>query len=223
MEKPTFKESLNIKPYHSKTLLSITQKLFTMRKFMLLIIIIPLGIPTLAQTGVGIKAGFSSYALTGEDKSFKNALLLGAFAQIPVVKGLVIQPEILFSPEGNKFELDDKTISTYLTYINIPVMLKLHVTSGVYVEAGPQIGFLMSAKNTETGSPDVDIKKVLNSSSFSGGAGVHYQSKKGFGIGFRYNFGLNSIYKNASFGNVKSVGGIISLSYKFSLVKNKSN
>lgn len=114
-----------------------------------------------AQVSIGAKAGFNRYALTGADQSYKNGILIGGFAQIPLKGLMVVQPELLFSAEGNGFEENNIKSEQHLNYVNIPVMLRLNTKGGFYVEAGPQFGFFMSAKYKETGSADADIKNIL--------------------------------------------------------------
>jgi Outer membrane protein beta-barrel domain len=172
-----------------------------------------------AQVNIGVKTGLNRYALTGDDQSYKNSLHAGVFAQIPLNGLLVIQPELLFSSEGNAFEENDIKSGQYLGYVNIPVMLRLNTKGGFYAEAGLQFGFLLSAKYKETGSKDEDIKKYFKGSNLSLGAGAGYQFKMGLGIGARYNFGLSNLMKDKSFDAMKSIGLQAGIFYTFSTKK----
>lgn len=172
-----------------------------------------------AQLSIGVKAGLNRYALTGEDKSYINRIHVGGFVQIPIKGMLVLQPELLYAAEGNGFEEENVKVSQNLAFVNIPLMLKLVTRMGLYAEAGPQVGLLLSAKNKESGSPDGDIKKFFKTTSFSFGAGVGYQFKMGVGIGARYNVGLTDLLKNEGPEPMKSTGLQVGLFYKFSLKK----
>ncbi len=192
-----------------------------MKKIFLATLLLVFIATSYAQINIGVKAGLNRYALTGDDKSYKNGLHIGAFAQIPITELLVVQPELLFSAEGNEFEENDIKFGQYLNYVNIPVMLRVNTKGGFYAEAGPQFGFLLSAKYKETGSPSEDIKKFFKGSNLSIGAGFGYQFKMGLGVGARYNFGLANIYSENNF-ETKSTGGQLSISYIF-IDSKKSN
>lgn len=191
-----------------------------MKKNILVLLLAVVCVTTHAQLNIGVKAGLNRYALTGDDQSYKNAFHFGAFAQIPVKEMLVIQPELLFSAEGNGFEENNIKSEQHLNYVNIPIMLRLNTKFGLYAEAGPQLGFLLSAKYKESGSPDEDIKKYFKSSNISVGAGLGYQFKMGIGIGARYNFGMGNLLKDANQQAMKSIGLQVLGYYKFA-IKNK--
>ncbi len=193
-----------------------------MKKIMFSIVIVSFAIPAIAQTGFGVKAGLNSYAITSnvDDKSFISAPHFGAFAQIHFTKIFSVQPELVFSSQGNGYETNGVKESRNLNYINIPVMLQLNTKKGFSFEAGPEFGFLIGAKYKAAGSSAKDIKKDFKSSNFSFGLGIVYRMKIGLGFGFRYNIGLSKI---STVNNIveKSIGGQLGLSYKFSLGKPK--
>ena len=189
-----------------------------MKRVVFFIIAVVLSVTTIAQLGAGPKAGLNKYALTGDDKSYLTALHLGGFVQIPVSGLFAVQPELLLSKQGNAFEENGEKFGTYTTYLNIPVMLQVNTKSGFFAEAGPEFGFLLAAKNKETGSPDVDVKNFFKSSNFSFGAGAGYRLKMGLGFGVRYNFGLANISSESNI-ETKTTGGQVSVSYKFTATK----
>ena len=168
-----------------------------------------------AQTGIGVKGGFSSYALTGDDKSFFQSFLFGAVGNIKISGLLHIQAEVLRSKQGNEFELDDEVIGIYLNYINVPVMLQIVTKEGLILEAGPGIGFLSKAVYKVGNNPEEEAKQDFKSKDFFLGIGAGYRHKTGFGIGFRYNIGMANI-SAVNGGETKNTGGGISLSYLFS-------
>jgi hypothetical protein len=187
-----------------------------MKKIMFSILIVSLGISAIAQTGFGVKAGLNSYALSSnaDDKSFISAPHFGAFAQIYFTEIFSVQPELVFSSQGNGYETNGVKESRNLNYINIPIMLQANTKKGFTFEAGPEFGFLMSAKYKADGASAKDIKKDFKNSNFSFGLGIIYRMKIGLGFGFRYNIGLSNV---SSENNVtaKSTGGQLGLSYKF--------
>src|SRR5690606_25294772 len=79
------------------------------------------------------------------------------------------------------------------------------------VEAGPYVGFLMSAKTEgtinsmgENVSIESDDKDFSNSIDFGVGAGASFNLDNGFFIGARYNLGLSKVGKDntLNFGDV---------------------
>lgn len=186
-----------------------------MKKVMIVLMISLFCIPCFSQIGVGAKFGISSYTLSGEDKSDKFGLHGGLLLQIPINKLLSVQPEFVFSQEGNELEIDDEVVGQYLNYFNIPVLLQVKTKSGFFMEAGPQIGFLLNAKSKETGGMEVDIKDQLKSTNLSVGIGIGYRFKFGLGIGGRYNIGLTDLPKSDQPEPTKSSGIQLGLSYVF--------
>ncbi|MNQ60224.1 hypothetical protein D3C85_744960 [compost metagenome] len=81
-------------------------------------------------------------------------------------------------------------------------MGKYYVTKGLSVEAGPQIGFLLAAKNEKT-----DVKDSFNIFDFGVNFGLGYKLDNGLNFGARYNLGLTDInnLENSSSKNKNSV------------------
>ena len=153
-----------------------------------------------AQSKFGIKAGTNIPDLAGDDVSsdIKNKIgfYAGGFVTIPVSENFTVQPELLWSNKGYKYnELGEFT--TTFNYIHIPVLIQYHA-KGFYAETGPQIGILITAKQKIESGPNESIKDSFKSTAFSWGAGIGYQLPSGFGIGVRYNIGLGSISEESS-------------------------
>jgi hypothetical protein len=144
-----------------------------------------------AQLSIGPKAGINISNISGAsfDDVKKKALVgfhLGGYVAIRL-GGLVVQPELLYSTQGAKVEESTTTENLKINYFNVPVMVKYVTSSGLYLETGPQLGFLTSAK-----FGNEDIKETVKSSDFSWGAGLGYQ-KKAIGLGVRYNVGISKL------------------------------
>jgi hypothetical protein len=68
--------------------------------------------------------------------------------------------------------------------------------NGFRIQAGPQIGFLINAKEKDNNT-NVDIKDGLNSVDLGIGAGLGYvHVASGFGVDARYNLGVSDILKD---------------------------
>jgi hypothetical protein len=153
-----------------------------------------------AQIQFGVKAGYSlatMHTKTSDDVltlSSKSDFHAGVLVNIPVISGLSVQPELVYSGQGTKYNDDDDKGKLNTALINIPVMVK-YSYMGAFLETGPQIGFLASAKDKEDNGSQ-DVKNNLKSTEFAWGVGVGYLSKLGLGIDVRYNFALSDMVKS---------------------------
>lgn len=151
-----------------------------------------------AQVKFGIKAGANFSKFSGSDAKlgdvspkYKIGFTGGGLVNIPVNETFSVQPEVLYSMEGSKYEEDGDKLVYHTDYINIPVMVQYNA-SGFYGETGPQVGFLINAKG-DNGDVSVDIKDSFKSINFSWGVGLGYKLPNGFGVGARYNIGIANI------------------------------
>ncbi|WP_300569033.1 porin family protein [Flavobacterium sp.] len=171
------------------------------------------GFANAQETKFGVKAGLNMANLTGdvEDNSMKVGFHVGGFAEIKISDKFAVQPELLYSTQGTKFDGG----SYDFNYLNIPVMAKFFATEQFSIEAGPQIGFLMSAKINPDNGDSVDVKDELKSMDFGLNFGLGYDFTENFSAGARYNFGFSNIIDAEDSGELKN--GVISVSvgYKF--------
>ncbi|MBP2619180.1 porin family protein [Chryseobacterium jejuense] len=180
----------------------------------------------------GVKGGMNVSSISKteglDDQKSKIGFNAGVFANIPVASSFSIQPEVLYSQYGEKsdYKLNNSTTisnSTKLDYITVPVMFQYNALPNLYLEAGPEFGFMVSAKNkvknesTGQSSTTDNYKDNLNTFNFGVGLGAGYYFTPNFGITARYVAGLTDIAKNRPSGsdairnNVFQVG----LAYKF--------
>ena len=145
-----------------------------------------------AQASFGIKAGASLTNFTGSDvenASNKIGFHGGLVANLAFSDVLSIQPEVLYSMKGTQ-EKANSSNKVNLNYIDVPVMLQYNA-DGLFFEAGPQVGFIASAKNN-----DVDIKEGIRSVDFGYAVGLGYKVESGPMVGLRYNGGISDIVKD---------------------------
>jgi hypothetical protein len=147
----------------------------------------------------GIKAGLNASSLNYEgnsDMQSKIGFNGGLLAHIHTASDFwAFQPEVYYSSEGAHSK-SNSNVSTDLGYINVPVLIQYMFSNGFRLQAGPQVGFLMSAKS-KVSSVSTDIKNELNGAVFSIPAGISYLTSTGLGFDARYNFGISDIYKSA--------------------------
>ena len=180
----------------------------------------------------GAKAGLNIANLTGDgadEVDSKTGFHIGGVVEIPISEAFAIQPELLFSSQGAKSEFSDEfrnaESTQTLNYINIPIMAKYYVTKGLSLQAGPQIGILVSSNFESEGSFDNgseiesfeiedDSTDGISTIDFGLNFGAGYQLDAGLFFDARYNLGLSNINDE---GDAEIQNGVfqISVGYKF--------
>lgn len=173
---------------------------------------------------IGFKGG-ANFASVGGDFTDnydgRISFHLGGLVEIPISDKFAVQPELLYSSQGAKSEYDDSFGDSIvigkeklkLDYINIPIMAKYYIIDGLSVEAGPQFGVLISAKNEyeisdfrgdESGDDDVkDLYKTLD---ISFGFGGSYRLNNGLFFSARYVLGISDITNEDDLGDFGPFG-----------------
>ncbi len=159
----------------------------------------------------GAKAGVNLASIGGdaEDADARTSFHVGGVAEIVISDKFSVQPELLFSSQGAKseytedfgefgsFDVEEKL---KLSYLNLPVMAKYYVAEGFSLEAGPQIGFLLSADaevEVDGESEEEDVKDEFKSIDFGLGFGAGYKLDNGLNFSARYTLGLANIAEDA--------------------------
>jgi len=148
----------------------------------------------------GLKAGGTASSFLGNDAN-KNMRYIygfnaGIFANLALAQPFSIQPELLYSMKGAQDAIGYSDATVWLTYIDVPVAFRATSTAGFFLEAGPQIGFLLSAKTDATGEK-INVKSAYSNVDIGFVLGAGYQpTKGGLGIGGRYNGGFKTILKD---------------------------
>src|SRR3546814_1051760 len=114
-----------------------------MKRVLLAAFALTLGSAAYAQTDFGIKAGLnytkmSQVSLDGGSADFKPGFHAGVFADINLLV-VGIRPEILYSQKGFEVDNEDGTLKSTLSYVDVPVMVKLSPAPIVSLYVGPQI------------------------------------------------------------------------------------
>jgi opacity protein-like surface antigen len=160
-----------------------------------------------AQLALGIKAGPNFATINTKSSATANyenrtGFHGGAFVLIKTAK-IGFQPEIVFSQQGSKVEINKESFESNFTYVNVPVILKLYTVAGINIQAGPQFGFITNAEapiqdQLNPGSYEIeDVKDKMKSSDFTVALGVGWDLPFGLTLDARYNLGLSKIYDDA--------------------------
>jgi len=179
---------------------------------------------------MGIVAGVDFATLNGsgvpDAAGSRTGFQGGLFYAIPVgTGGLAIEPEALYSMQGATFSATniDGTLSS--DYIKIPVLLKWSKNpggKGVYVMAGPTVGFSVSCNvsgTTPFGSVDGSCESeadIKAKTTFSGDVGLGFSNGR-FGLEGRYSWDWGNAYEVASDGDsLNWKNGVWSILLRFS-------
>ncbi len=184
-----------------------------MKKLLIFTVIALIGfVPVNAQDiNFGAKAGVNFASITGDDTdglSSRTSIHAGLVAEIVISEKFSFQPELLYSSQGADYKESEGYDGSYqLDYLNIPLMAKFYVGDGFSLEAGPQVGFCMSANEDFTfssvGQKSVaqksvaekeDISEFVKDFDFGINVGVGYKMESGLNFGARYSLGLANIW-----------------------------
>lgn len=185
-----------------------------MKKVILVAFVILLGSNLEAQISAGLKLGtsFSSVQVSGGGVSIstsnRTAFNFGGYARIDLPSSFKLQPEFLYQGMGGT--IDGATINN--DYLTVPILLQYAVTKNFSLEAGPQIGLLVSSK-----SQGEDVKEEFKSSDLQMLVGASVGLTGKIGVGVRYGMSLSSIAKSSYSdveADVKNKAFSIMVSYK---------
>lgn len=179
-----------------------------------------------------------------DDDKLKVGFHVGVFANIPVAEKFSIQPELLFSQIGSKVEerftyvgstsgfTSSSEYKVNLNYLTLPVMVQYNILPQLYVEAGPEFGYLLggTAKGDDTtiqtkgNSTTTSVKsfskdlpmEIYRRFNFGVGIGAGYYFTQNFGVTARFTAGLTNIMKG-DVGDYKARNNAfqVGVAYKF--------
>lgn len=185
-----------------------------MKKFILLIVVF-FAFSTMFSQGIifGVKAGVnlanlnSSVSEFNDEFEMRTAFHVGGVADVSISEQFSLQPELIYSSVGTKFEESEGGVTakfqSIINYLSIPFMAKYYVAEGFSLQAGPQVGFVLSATDKLEisgagefdGTEEDDIKEDLESIDFGLGFGAAYKMQNGLFFDARYGLGLSNIAK----------------------------
>jgi opacity protein-like surface antigen len=184
-----------------------------MKKILILSLALILGIGATAQVKFGVKAGLNVSQLGGgtlkaggqtvdvEASGMLVGFHGGAYVNFSFGSIIGLQPELLFSMQGETETENAVTIKTHLNYINIPVLLDIKPIPNFSILVGPQIGInvyrSMSGEGLSISGSKVDDMleqrgMKINTIDIAAALGVQYTLLDHLTIGARYNFGFTS-------------------------------
>lgn len=178
---------------------------------------------------VGIKGGLNVTNLWTDEVNDENpryGFHVGVYTQLFESDIFAIQPEVLFSTKGAKYEDDsndfDGTLDFNLNYIDIPVLAVFKLGDAAEIHVGPYFGYLLSAKANIDGDIDFEEDDIdrdnFKSWDYGIAAGIGFNVGS-VQIGARYNYGLQEIANSdeAEFilGDAKNSNAQLYVSFNF--------
>lgn len=173
-----------------------TKKILIGLSFMLLCFVPQI---TKAQSiDLGVKAG-ANFAKMSDASGLSNrtGVTAGLFGAVRF-NMFSVQAELLYSEQGAESDLRDIELS----YVQVPVLAKLHFLRVFNVQVGPQFGFLTDDNLPSGSAKDSEFSLVT-------GLGAHLGS---FRIDARYNFGLTK-----TLSEIDGIGDVESKNKYFSI------
>ena len=188
-----------------------------MKKFLFSAVVLFTVISNAQDVKFGAKVGLNISNFSGDVAESKSLIgaQLGGFAEIGISDKFAIQPELVFSMQGAKTEYSESDVDysyseeskSKLNYLNVPILAKYYVADKFALLAGPQFGFLISAKEnydfsetsmgtTDAGSESIDTKDFYKTLALSFNIGTAYSITENIFVDARYNLGLSSITKS---------------------------
>lgn len=168
---------------------------------------------TMAQNSrFGLKGGLNLSNMTVEgnnDQNLKTGFHAGIFNKIGITESFSIQPELLYSAKGFKYNYDNSAIADgetkfNLNYIDLPVKLVFNLSRDFEFQLGPYFSYLAGA-NVDTDAEvleffNIDTTDELDRENFNSFE-VGLTGGLGFTIdplvfGFNYNLGLTKVAKD---------------------------
>ncbi len=187
-------------------------------------------------TRFGIRGGVNLASLEIDDdnnatkfnSNMKTSFHLGAFVNIPIGGMFRLQPEVSYVGQGSKIDgtlLSNASVQESYEldyhYIAVPILAQLQTAGGFFVEAGPQIAFMIKAREDRGTGDDADLEDLLRKTDFALAGGIGYLSRIGLGVNARYVHGLSNVYNNDAAGRavrdaeVSNRGIQLGLTYHF--------
>lgn len=160
------------------------------------------------------KVGYNAAHISGlsEDAKTRHGINAGLSLEYRFSQYFAMETGGYYSMQGTTmtYELGEELIALELEvendYITIPLLVKGYFYKGIYLYAGPQIGFRINSNLNVHGkvsfldllelenSDNYDISGYLNNVDFSGVLGLGYQFDIGLMISANYNWGMNKLF-----------------------------
>jgi hypothetical protein len=162
------------------------------------------------KTSFGLKGGLNISDVSNINGDNRLSGHLGLYFNSRLNAQWSIQPELLYSGQGQQYRVFNNEVTLALNYLQIPMMFQFRPLKQVYLEVGPQLGFLLAANvkdDDDKNEVDDNYKKTDLGLNF--GAGFMATQRLGFYA--RYCIGLSDINDAPIIGDLYNRVGQIGL------------
>lgn len=188
-------------------------------------------------THLGLKAGLNRSVLAGQinpQTFFKTGFSGGIMMRVRASRRFAVQPELLYAQLGAGGSLSPASknpdYEVRLNYLTVPLLFKFYFGDRAYLQAGPQVGFLLSGRRMGINptTPDQDVTSEYGGTDFAVTSGVGVDLACGLVLGARLAYGFTNINTGgdeARFRDQAGLGGLhnrnieLSVGYLFGAAK----
>ena len=175
-----------------------------MKNQILFILCIALSLTAISAQNIifGAKIGGNLATFGGESANSelenidpKFGLNFGAVATIELSDAFSLQPELFYSAQGYKRDVDGLKSKAMIDYFHLPILVDLTVVEGLSLQAGPQLGINIR-KELEVDGQENSSGPNVNDFEASAAFGLQYTSDANFFVQARYTMGLSEVFLN---------------------------
>lgn len=148
-----------------------------------------------AQNAIGVKGGVNIANLSGFNGRSRISGHGGLFLHHTINRNWCFQPELLFSGEGQRYFSNGDEHTLALNYLQVPLMIQYYPVPNIYLEAGPQVGLLVSAADKINGLDEAhtNAKEDFSTAQIALSLGAGIKVSEQIILYGRYNFGLTDV------------------------------
>jgi hypothetical protein len=151
-----------------------------------------------SKAGFGLKGGINvaSQFTTGEGLNVNVESILrfhgGAYVHYFIFNKIAIQPELMISGKGSKWDDPYTDTEDLLTYVDIPLLIRFQPVKLLNIHAGPQFSYLLSAVQDDISSGEkIDIMDWYNKAEIGIAVGAEANLPLNINLSIRYILGLS--------------------------------
>lgn len=199
----------------------------------------------MAQTltiGPRLGVNFGRQIVTGDDSDISevwndkveaaSGIQAGLVANFKLSEIISVQPELLYTLKGYKFQVDTETNTGKYDYFDLPVLAKISIGNGPvqgFVTAGPVFSYWMGGEDHTEDAGD-EFSRAIDFEDDNDGVENRFEAGASLGVGLAYNTGagalnldlrygtgFTSVYKFDDDSKLRNEGFSITLAYLFGL------
>jgi hypothetical protein len=140
----------------------------------------------------GVKFGGNTNNIVGDNTKFVSSTIGfhgGFFTEMFVAEKTAFQAEFLFASYGYEIENVENNSDVRLNYLVLSVFPKIYISKTISLDAGPQVGLLISAKEGK----GMNVGRSFYNRDFGVNIGASYNISNKLVASIRYYVGLTDV------------------------------